>query len=102
MKIFIDLKTFYNHVKVEADLNKNELIVNNIKTKVNANNFAKKILNIVANWQENYYGNFLDSDSYQITIQEGNLQKCYKGQGKYPLNYGDFKRLIGEISGARI
>ena len=102
MKILIDLKTFYSHVKVEADLNKNELIVNNIKTKVNANNFAKKILNIVANWQENYYGNLLDSDSYQITIQEGNLQKCYKGQGKYPLNYGDFKRLIGEISGARI
>ena len=102
MKILIDLKTFYSHVKVEADLDKNELIVNNIKTKIDANNFAKKILSIVANWQENYYGNLLDSDSYQITIQEGNLQKFYHGQGNYPLNYGDFKRLIGEISGARI
>ncbi len=102
MKIFIDLKTFYRHVKVEADLDRNVVMINNEKAKIDANNFAKKILNIVANWQENYYGNLLDSDSYQITIQEGNLQKFYHGQGNYPLNYGDFKRLIGEISGARI
>lgn len=102
MKILIDLKTFYSHVKVEADIDKNVVMVNNEKVKIDANNFAKRILNIVDNWRENYYGNLLDSDSYQITIQEGNLQKFYHGQGNYPLNYGDFKRLIGEISGAKL
>lgn len=102
MKILIDLKTFYRHVKVEADLDRNVVMINNEKVKIDANNFAKRILNIVDNWRESYYGNLIDGDKFLIKIQEGNLQKFYHGQGNYPLNYGDFKRLIGEISGAKL
>lgn len=102
MKIYVKLTTFFRHVQIKADLDKNVVLVKKKKTEIDAKDFATRLLYIIEDWKEKNTGDLIDSDEYEIKIQDGDTITNYYGKGSYPLNYGDFKRLIGEISGARI
>ena len=98
MEIKIEVFSMYEYYKVTANTTINSLIINNKKSNMNASEFAEKLLNIVAFWDERLVSQNLvhDAENYVIEIEKGLETLKLIGNGKYPNNYNNFKNLLKE------
>ncbi len=103
MKILIQLKSFYYYNEIQIDVEKEKMWVNNKEIKIDINKFISRLFFITASWKNEYNGNLLDSEEFDIFISDGkNINKRYHGKGQYPINYMDFKNLLAEIENVEL
>lgn len=77
--------------KIDIDVKKNKLLKNE-KLKEISNDKTKRLLEIIKNWDNNYTSSALDSEKFSIKIISNNeIINVYRGSGKYPDNYHEFK-----------
>ena len=99
MEIKINVFSKINFFKITANTNSGQFVCNGKNVNINVNDFAQKLLSIVAFWDENLtLPNVQDAESYLITIIKDGQKLNLTGQGKYPQGYSEFINLLKEVS----
>lgn len=96
---YIEITIFdiYNITKISISIPRLKLTIND-KLKDISSDKIEKLLEIIKCWDDNYKGFMLDIEKYTIKlISKNRIIKVYKGNGKYPYNYNEFKRWISDV-----
>ena len=99
MQIQIEYNSPFDNINIFFDLNKNLFICNGKKVSKSMYEFKEILLNIIFAWDYEMINNELkDAESYKIdlTTEDGDFH--FIGQGFYPENFNDFKKLIMEVA----
>lgn len=102
MEINIHIISSSNITKIFLNTEQNIFLVNNNKSNIDISTFVSKLLSIVSNWEENLINySLIDSEYYEISIKENDIQKKYVGNSLMAKNYHVFKNLISEVENAQ-
>ena len=99
MQIYIKIMNLVGVSNIFGDDNAEIVEVNGDKVDVDAREFVGQMSLVLSSWKEKYINNLiLDGEEYRVKIvnDEGEERMLY-GKNAFPENYGEFKKLIGEV-----
>lgn len=99
MKVLVKLMDFSGVKNIYADEKTGEFSINSMLVNYDAEKFVSRVCSITLGWKNEYINNsVLDGVEYRIKLVSDNgKERVIVGKNKYPSNYDEFAKVIGEV-----
>lgn len=95
MEIKIKVFSMFEQCNILLDTAKKVFVCNGKNVNLDVNEFCKHFLDVVKSWNKDLsMPNVFDAEVYEVTLQKDDKIQTFKGNGKYPDNYKEFKDIL--------